>query len=820
MYYIAVTIFIIFIILIVMGVIVLILSMKSNKKTENFRTTCFDQSQCSQCTAPSDNPFFPMSQLYVQPSLTKNIDALIQKVTDPDVKQVLTNVSKQPSAYWIDKKEKINNQVKDILNDMKEGQKVVFIVYDLPNRDCAALSSNGEICCNTNESCVPFCSLDCQKDAPDCNQGLTTYKTQYIDALVSLFKQYPKITLILIIEPDSLPNCVTNLGQFGCSEITCTAYRDGVIYAVNQLSALPNTVLYLDAGHGGWLGWNNNLQGYKDILKGLGITTKLRGFATNVSNYQSLGEKACAFTGSEYNSFVDQVKANNKKGECGYDPCDLSSQYNAANSEINYVQLLAWAFQDVKFNTKDSRARFVIDTGRNGNSDARLGAEACKAWCNIFHAKVGKFPTTDTSLPIIDAYFWLKTPGESDGCIDYNVQQKCDNTDGFGSQCARYDPNCGTHPENIGYMSFQPCPPEAGSWFDYQMLMLAGGVKESFNAPPVTCFSQEECSTKCKPTPKYYECVGKQCQLCTSCTTFPDDPNCANSCKSDEHHKPGDPFYVDVMNDGKKEKTMWMNTCSDYNTDIDTFGSTILFNNINCRLHTVVSSCTEQCQWKYYDILNKQTTFTVFTGGVPCGYNLAFYTSAIPLNQPYCDGQSGLDCTEIDYMECNAFSWHTTLHKGNDDKGGVPIGVGGTIDQYSQTEQRFIDYNGRSTQNVYGYGKEFLINTENEFKATFIMSAPSGIITKVEVILEQGENKIGQIYKEPYQGYYEELSKELQLKKNVLVVSGWTGGMDWLDSPPCPQQDPPFKASYIKDIVITSLSNQIERYHPFSHRFF
>jgi cellulose 1,4-beta-cellobiosidase len=29
-------------------------------------------------------------------------------------------------------------------------QTVLFIVYDLPNRDCAASASNGEICCDGN----------------------------------------------------------------------------------------------------------------------------------------------------------------------------------------------------------------------------------------------------------------------------------------------------------------------------------------------------------------------------------------------------------------------------------------------------------------------------------------------------------------------------------------------------------------------------------------------------------------------------------------------------------------------------------------------
>jgi len=443
--------------------------------SESFLAGCVPYKDCScQSPVPSQNPFFPIDHVYVQPSLKTNIDRVIQKVSDPVVKKNLETIATQPSAYWIDVKEKIDKEVKDILDDMKTDQKVVFIVYDLPNRDCKALSSNGQICCNTQESCASFCSIDCQKTASNCDEGLSTYKTQYIDKLVSLFQQYPHVQLILIIEPDSIPNCVTNLGIFGCTTLTCDVYSQGVSYALQQFSTLPNVVMYLDAAHGGWLGWSDNLSGFQKLVSKNKWTSYLRGFSTNVSNYQPLG-KPCSFptTTSNYNDFIEILKKETTG--CGYDPCGLTSQYNAGNNESNYVQLLSWIFQHDTFKTEDGHPRFVIDTGRNGNPDARFGSTSCAVWCNVNKARIGVYPTTDTLLPkLIDAYFWLKTPGESDGCIDYDQQKKCDNTDGFGSKCIRYDQNCGTHPENVGYDSSQPCPPEAGAWFDYQILMLAG----------------------------------------------------------------------------------------------------------------------------------------------------------------------------------------------------------------------------------------------------------------------------------------------------------------------------------------------------------
>ena len=294
-------------------------------------------------------------------------------------------------------------------------------------------------------------------------------KTDYIDALVS-YQKRTQHEIDFDCGPDSLPNCARP-GVNGCTQRRGTFNKAS--YAISQFATLPHVTMYLDASHGGWLGWENNLKAFKSLLSPT-VCAKLRGFATNVSNYQPLGSP-CAFTGSDYNAFVQTVKDHAGQDECGYDPCDLSSQYNAGNNELNFVQLLAWAFKDVAFATPDKKPRFVIDTGRNGNDNARIGSEACKVWCNVNHVRVGRFPTTTTALPgVVDAYFWLKTPGESDGCIDVMEQGTCNNADGFGNQCVRYDKDCGTHPENIGYYSNQPCPPEAGGWFDYQMLLLAG----------------------------------------------------------------------------------------------------------------------------------------------------------------------------------------------------------------------------------------------------------------------------------------------------------------------------------------------------------
>ncbi|HUQ97887.1 MAG TPA: glycoside hydrolase family 6 protein [Gemmatimonadaceae bacterium] len=53
---------------------------------------------------------------------------------------------------------------------------------------------------------------------------------------------------------------------------------------------------------------------------------------------------------------------------------------------------------------------FIIDTSRNG-----LNADRAGNWCNPKGQRVGTRPTTHTGNALVDAYLWIKTPGESDG---------------------------------------------------------------------------------------------------------------------------------------------------------------------------------------------------------------------------------------------------------------------------------------------------------------------------------------------------------------------------------------------------------------------
>ena len=419
------------------------------------------------------NPF-ALTTWYVNPANQREIDSSI-KTASGAVKQTLTTMRGIPSAYWIDKKSKINGQTTDTLEGILADAAskltaplVAFIIYNLPNRDCDAGASNGEICCTTaaNSSTCDYMASGA------CEDGLNEYKHLYIDPIAAVLTRYAKrIPMAIIIEPDSLPNLATNTGVPGCGNAaTHAAYTQGVSYAVNTLKgAAPSAAIYLDAAHGGWLGWQNNARKYATLVASLGITQHLRGFTSNVANYQALGA-ACPPEAFTMGGGLPQYCKTHKGATCCADPCHLLSQYNFGNGEYNYVQLMTSTVAGV---TNGWTPHWLIDTGRNGVADERSD---CSDWCNIRNAGAGRRPTTNTSLPsLVDALFWLKTPGESDGCTQ---------TLPDGSACPRFDPMCAT-PDAIGSRSGEPRAPAAGAWFDYQVKQLAQNAKLDSMPPAV-----------------------------------------------------------------------------------------------------------------------------------------------------------------------------------------------------------------------------------------------------------------------------------------------------------------------------------------------
>lgn len=336
------------------------------------------------------NPF-NTSAFYVSPVWRSRLDELTLGAS-----MAAATMRDVPVAFWVDKKAKLP-ELERLLADATAqlGPPLVqLVLYNLPNRDCDAASSNGELCCSLIDD-----GSECDRAAGgDCADGIDDYLTNYVTPFANLLATYSTVPAVIIIEPDSLPNLVTNSLNPNCGATTREAYKTGIAEAVRILSeTAPHATLYLDAGHGGWLGWDDNAKGFARLVCNLpGVTARLRGFSINVANYNTLGEAPCpAHEIKGRNRVVDYCRGAGRRHACCEDPCSLLSSWNSGLTEIVYAQTLA------KYASTCFDPHIVIDTSRNGQGHA---GHSCTAWCNIRGTGAGNAPTTATALPeLIDA---------------------------------------------------------------------------------------------------------------------------------------------------------------------------------------------------------------------------------------------------------------------------------------------------------------------------------------------------------------------------------------------------------------------------------
>ncbi|EJT73809.1 hypothetical protein GGTG_07664 [Gaeumannomyces tritici R3-111a-1] len=335
------------------------------------------------------------------------VEQAVKDISDPSLASAAAKVADVGSFIWVDTIANIDRLAAELETEIPCENILGVVVYDLPGRDCAAKASNGEL--KVGE--------------------LARYKTEFIDKIVALLKAKPNTAFALVIEPDSLPNLVTNSDLTTCQQ-SAAGYRDGVAYAIKQLN-LPNVVMYLDAGHGGWLGWNDNLkpgaQELAKVYKAAGSPSQFRGIATNVA-----GWNAWDLSPGEFASASD-------------------AQWNKAQNEKLYTELFGAALK-----TAGMPNNAIVDTGRNGVQGLR---EEWGHWCNVDGAGFGVRPTATTGSTLVDAFVWVKPGGESDGTSD--------------SSAVRYDSFCGMSD------AYQPSP-EAGQWHQEYFEMLVRNAKPAF----------------------------------------------------------------------------------------------------------------------------------------------------------------------------------------------------------------------------------------------------------------------------------------------------------------------------------------------------
>lgn len=192
----------------------------------------------------------------------------------------------------------------------------------------------------------------------DCGQyskGGAADGNAYRGWLDGVIKGIGKRKATVIVEPDSLPHLL----QEGCTPQQFHEERYALLKeAVQKLKQLPKTKVYLDAGNPGF---TQDPGALVQPLQRAGID-QADGFSLNVSNF-------------------------------------ITTEDNTTYGK--------------KLSAMVGNKPFVIDTSRNGNGPP--GGQGEDAWCNPAGRALGEPPTTKTGDPLVDAYLWVKRPGESDG---------------------------------------------------------------------------------------------------------------------------------------------------------------------------------------------------------------------------------------------------------------------------------------------------------------------------------------------------------------------------------------------------------------------
>jgi len=203
------------------------------------------------------------------------------------------------------------------------------------------------------------------------------------------------------------------------------------------------------------LGWQDGITKLMNIIGKMDVPA-FHGFAQNVANYQPLGVQ-CPFCPDVGYRNAYCFKGQHASDPCCADPCGLAPNYNPSHNEINFaVALQAAAKEKLGMNT-----RSVIDTGRNGNPSGRTN---CGTWCNPRDMGAGVYPTANVhNSSLVDAFFWFKTLGESDGCSEILPS---------GERCPRFDEQCAM-PDSLATRPEEPRSPDAGQWFEYSVIMYA-----------------------------------------------------------------------------------------------------------------------------------------------------------------------------------------------------------------------------------------------------------------------------------------------------------------------------------------------------------
>jgi endoglucanase len=318
----------------------------------------------------------------------------------------------------------------------------VLIAYNIPGRDCGGFSAGGA-------------------------QTTADYEA-WIDALAAGIGDRKAV---VILEPDGLGLLPSNCGGPSATyPFTDDARYSELNYAVDRLEQQPQAIVYLDGTHSAWL----NVHDAATRLVQAGVQ-RAQGFFLNASNFQHTPNLVAY--GTWISKCIARVTGTPPSDDCpdqywngGPHPAliaDLLGEWTGVAlsrygqwSDATTTPELNTSGETVRYSTTIGTTHFVIDTSRNGTGPWQFpGTYSSDAvaqdWCNPPGRGLGLRPTANTGVPLLDAYLWIKVPGESDGSCNR----------GTGTSV---DPEWAALTGKPGFVD-----PAAGDWFPEQALQLA-----------------------------------------------------------------------------------------------------------------------------------------------------------------------------------------------------------------------------------------------------------------------------------------------------------------------------------------------------------
>jgi endoglucanase len=265
------------------------------------------------------NPFDGV-RFYVDPWSNARQQADAWRATRPADATTMDKIAAQSQADWLgDWIPNIAQHVSARVSTITAaGALPVFVVYNIPVRDCNSYSAGGATSASAYRSWIRSIA-----------NAIGTRKT------------------VVILEPDALGllECLTPDQQ----QVRLDLLRDAV-----EVFKKAKVTVYIDAGNGNWQ--PASVMAARLARVRVAVAD---GFALNVSNFISTADNA---------RYGDELSA-----------------------------LLGGK-------------SYLIDTSRNG-----LGPTSDYQWCNPDGRALGTPPTTVTDVAGVDAFLWVKRPGESDG---------------------------------------------------------------------------------------------------------------------------------------------------------------------------------------------------------------------------------------------------------------------------------------------------------------------------------------------------------------------------------------------------------------------